>query len=237
MLILFARAVILYALVFAVLRMTGKRQISDLQPFDLIMTILIADLASEPIADMRIPLLYGVVPILALFLVQRLVAYVSLKSPHARTLICGTPLILVKDGVIQRLAMNAARYTLNDLTEQLRNKNIFELRDVSYAILETNGSLSVLLRGGKQQPGFEDFSLPPPSDTPPYLLVLEGTLHKNALRQAGYDENWLKKQLARLGSGDIKDYMYAMLSKDSLYVQTAGENACLRSLTLGKEQQ
>lgn len=236
MLILFTRAVILYALVFLVIRLTGKRQVSDLQPFDLVMTLLIADLASDPAADMSTPLLYGVVPILALFLLQRLVAYVSLKSKRMRTLICGTPLILVKNGIIQRKAMEGARYTLNDLFEQLRSKDVFNISDVSYAILETNGSLSILLNGEKQQPGFGDMGLPAPCEVPPYVLILEGRLHPNALRQSGYDEKWLGRQLGRIGSAEVKDYLYALLSADKLYVQTDGENSRVKALELGKEE-
>ena len=94
MLILFVRVIILYFLVFAIIRFTGKRQLSDLQPFDLVITLLVADLASEPAADTGIPLLYGVVPILALFLVHRLMAFLSLKCPSVRRMICGTPIIL-----------------------------------------------------------------------------------------------------------------------------------------------
>lgn len=232
MLILFMRTVILYGLVFLIIRLTGKRQISELQPFDLIMTLLIADLASEPASDMRIPLLYGVVPILALFLMQRLVAYLSLKSPRLRTLICGTPLILVKNGLIQTRAMDGARYTVNDLLEQLRSKDVFELSDVSYAILETNGSLSVLLRGERQQPGFGDLHIAPPADKPPYMLVLEGELHPQALKQAGYDERWLDDMLLRMGSPHRRDYLYVLLSGKRLYAQTSGEKGCACKLSI-----
>ena len=167
MLILFIRTILLYLLVFLVIRLIGKRQISDLQPFDLIMTLLIADLASEPASDVSIPLLYGVVPILALFLMQRLIAFLALKNSRLRMLICGSPLVLVKDGLVQCDALYGARYTVSDLLEQLRTKDIFDISDVSYAILETNGALSVLLKGNRQQPDHEALSLPPANDIPP----------------------------------------------------------------------
>ncbi len=233
MLILFVRVIILYLLVFVIIRFTGKRQISDLQPFDLIMTLLIADLASEPASDMSIPLLYGVVPILSLFLMQRLIAFLALKSLRLRTLICGTPLILIKDGIVQTRALFAARYTLFDLLEQLRGKDIFEISDVSYAILETNGALSILLKGDKQPPNFGALSLPLPSETPPYILVLEGQVQHATLRQVGYDGNWLQKRLAELGNANAQDYLYTMLSGDTLYAQTRGENACIRKCKIG----
>lgn len=233
MLILFVRVIILYLLVFVIIRFTGKRQISDLQPFDLIMTLLIADLASEPASDMSIPLLYGVVPILALFLMQRLIAFLALKSLRLRTLICGSPLILIKDGIVQTRALFAARYTLYDLLEQLRVKDIFEIGDVAYAVLETNGALSVLLKGDKQPPTSGALALPPPSETPPYILVLEGQVQHAALRQAGYDANWLQKRLSALGNSNAQDYLYAMLSGDTVYAQTRGENACMKQCKIG----
>lgn len=233
MLILFIRTILLYLLVFLVIRLIGKRQISDLQPFDLIMTLLIADVASEPASDVSIPLLYGVVPILALFLMQRLVAFLAIKNEKLRMLICGSPLVLIKNGLVQYEALYGARYTVSDLMEQLRTKDIFDISNVSYAVLETNGALSVLLKGDKQQPDYSAMSLPPADDIPPYVLVLEGQAHSGALRQAGYDEVWLRRQLSRLGSEDTKKYLYALLAGTTLYVQTAGENSHVRSIDIG----
>lgn len=234
MLILFARTAILYALIFLTIRLTGKRQISDLQPFDLIATLLVAELASEPAANTNVPLLYGVVPILTLFLLQRAVAYLALKSERARTAICGTPLILIRNGLLQLDAMRGARYTVNDLLEQLRSKDIFDFSDVSYAILETNGALSVLLKGEKQAPTCEALSLPPGTDKPPYVLILDGKLHPKALRQAGYEEGWLRTQLARLGDEKPDAYLFALLARDTLLVQTrGGGESRLKRLVIG----
>ena len=162
MLILFIRAIILYLLVFMVIRLTGKRQISDLQPFDLIITLLVADLASVPASDTSIPLLYGIVPILALFLIQQTMALCSLKFEGFRYAVCGRPLLMVSKGVVQEQSLKAARYTLNDLMEQLRAGGSFELSTVEYAILETNGQLSVLLKGPSQPVTYEALSLESP---------------------------------------------------------------------------
>lgn len=135
MLILFIRAIILYLLVFMVIRLTGKRQISDLQPFDLIITLLVADLASVPASDTSIPLLYGIVPILALFLIQQTMALCSLKFEGFRYAVCGRPLLMVSKGVVQEQSLKAARYTLNDLMEQLRAGG--QLRAVNGGIRHT----------------------------------------------------------------------------------------------------
>lgn len=219
MVILFARALILYMLVFVVIRMTGKRQLSDLQPFDLIITLLLAELASEPSADMGIPLLYGIVPILALFLAQQIVAWLSLKFEGFRHVLCGRPLLLIARGVVNEQALRDARYTLNDLMEQLRAKDMFNLADVAYAILETNGDLSVLPKGPQQVPTYEALSLASPDTQPPFLLIQDGKVHKEALRQAGYENQWLEKQLRKAGVADIKQVLFAFLSGKTLHVQ------------------
>ena len=161
MLILFLRAAILYVLVFAVLRLTGKRQVSDLQPFDLLITLMIADLASCAIADTSIPLVYSVVPIFALYLMQSLITYVCLKSAGVRRLVCGNPVVLVADGVLLEDAMRRTNYAIIDLMDQLRSKDVFDIRSVAYAILETNGSVSILQKGEYQTPTVRDLQLEP----------------------------------------------------------------------------
>ena len=190
MITLFSRTVITYLLVFAVMRLMGKRQLSDMQPFDLVVTLLIADVASAPISDTAIPLLYGAVPILALFLMHRLVSFLALKSERIRTLVCGSPVVVVAKGVVIEEALKAANFSLSDLLEQLRLKDVFSLSEVEYGILETNGSLSVL----KKEPG--------KSPRPSVVLVSDGNTKKKALSSLGYDVKWLGKKLAALGCGD-----------------------------------
>ncbi|MDO5111588.1 MAG: DUF421 domain-containing protein [Clostridia bacterium] len=134
---------------------------------------------------------------------------------------------------MQTRALFGARYTLYDLLEQLRTKDIFEISDVAYAILETNGSLSVLLKGDKQPPTCGLLTLPLPSQTPPYILVLEGQIQHATLRQAGFDGNWLEKRLSELGNSNAQDYLYTMLSGDTVYAQTRGKNACIKQCKIG----
>lgn len=220
MLILFFRAIIIYVLVFAVIRLSGKRQISDLQPFDLVITLLIADLAANPVSDNSMPLAYGVIPIFALFLVQQLVAYVSLKSERARAFVCGKPLVLISQGVVQEPVLLEARYTLNDLLEQLRIKDVFDINDVDYAILETNGTLSVLKKSEKGQPTRGDLGVLVAAGAPPAMLVLDGNVHKRALEGAGQTEEWLRQQVQRMGFDTPRDLLYASYSsRGTLRVQ------------------
>lgn len=224
MLVLFVRVLILYLLVFFVLRVTGKRQLSELQPFDLVMTLLIADLASVPASNTGIPLIYGIVPILALFLLQQLVSFLSLKSERVCKLVSGQSVLLISRGVVQEEALRASRYTIGDLMEQLRGKDAFNISDVEFAILETNGDVSVLLKGARQQPTYQALSLPPPKAAPPYMLIQDGQLCPAELRKSGRDEVWLKKKLATAGCQSYADAFFAFLDCDgALHVQTTAK--------------
>lgn len=219
MLILFIRSILLYILVFLAIRLTGKRQLSDLQPFDLITTLLIADLAAEPASDTGMPLAYGIVPILTLFLVQQGVAFLSMKWEGFRYVMCGRPLLMIVKGEVQEQSLRDARYTLNDLMEQLRANGTFQVADVEYAILETNGDLSVLLKGPEQQVTYRALALESPKAAPPFMIVQDGKVHKNALKQAGYDENWLRSKLSAVGVKGAEQLLFAFVSEDTLHMQ------------------
>ncbi len=203
MITLFLRTIITYLIVFAVMRLMGKRQLSDMQPFDLVVTLLIADVASVPISDTGIPLFYGIVPITALFIMHRLVSFASLKSNGMRTLVCGSPVIVIANGTVQEAALRAANYTLSDLMEQLRLKDVFSVSEVSYGILETNGSLSVL----KKQEGCE-------CERPSVMLVSDGRVLKKALASLGLNEKWLAGQLKKLGVSSAEELLFAVLDSD-----------------------
>jgi uncharacterized membrane protein YcaP (DUF421 family) len=222
-------------LVFLIIRMTGKRQLSDLQPFDLLITLLVADLASEPASDMSIPLLYGVVPIIALLFMQQLLAFLSLKFERVRVGLCGHPILLISQGIVNEHALHDARYSLNDLMEQLRTKDMFNLADVEYAILETNGSLSVLPKGPRQAPSYEALKLESPVARPPYLLIQDGHMHLPTLRQAGYTESWLNAQLRRADISDAQQVLFAFLAGQTLHIQRKARfGGDVRFLSIGK---
>lgn len=212
MLTLFLRGIIIYILVFAVIRLMGKRQVSDLQPFDLVITLLIADVASNPVSDTDIPILYGIIPILTLFLVHWLLSVISLKSAKARAFICGHSIILIQKGVLQEQALRAANYSVSELMEQLRTKDIFELSDVEYAILETNGALSVFLKGPKQTPDYEALNLQSPAVSLPYMLILDRKINENAMKNLGVTKEWLYTQIKKLGYNSEREVLFASLN-------------------------
>ena len=210
MLILFLRAVLLYIFILFILRMTGKRQIADLQPFDLIITMAIADLAAAAISDTDIPLLYSVIPILALYLVQQAVAFLSLRSRRFRTFVCGSPLLLVRDGVLQEGIMREANYTVSDLTDHLRAGGVFDMKAVRFAILETNGTLSVLEKQAADQP----------QPKLSYMLILDGELCRTVLKHLRISPRALRTLLKQYGVKDAADVFYLQyLGDGSLRLQ------------------
>ncbi|MDO4572380.1 MAG: DUF421 domain-containing protein [Clostridia bacterium] len=214
MLTLFVRAIFLYALVFLVLRLTGKRQVADLQPFDLLITLLIADLAGCALSEPGVPLVYSIVPILALFLTQRFVTWLCLKSARARRVVCGSPVVLVAEGRMLEENMRRTNYTVIDIMDQLRAKDVFDIRDVAYAILETNGSMSLLLKSGAQTPTRSDLCLPETEAAPSHMLVLDGQACKNELAMLGRDEGWLEARVRELGCRGIRELLYLQQGAD-----------------------
>ncbi|MBR3382311.1 MAG: DUF421 domain-containing protein [Clostridia bacterium] len=209
---LFIRTIFIYLTVFAVIRIMGKRQLSDMQPFDLVVTILIADVASEPISDPAVPLSYGVIPILALFLMHKAAALLSLRSERMRRVICGEPLIVISNGVVLEGALRAADFTLDDLTEQLRAKDVFSFSQAKYCILETNGAISVV-RSGNAPRKEEDSS-------PAVTVVSDGKLREKALRSVGMSREKLDLALSAFAFCGIGDCFFVCFESDgTLHVQ------------------
>lgn len=225
MLTLFIRTLLVYIFMFVVLRLMGKRQLSDMQPFDLAITLLIANLAALPMSDPAIPLLYGVVPIIAMFALHRLISFMSLKSEKLRKLVCGSPLVMISGGVVREDAMRAANYSLFDLAEQLRMKDVFSISQVEYAILETDGGLSVLLKGPFQTPTNEGLKLESEKAMPALLLICDGQVHPDAVRAAGLDEKGFYALLKRFGIDRAEDCLFMSVDSGGIvHVQQKQKN-------------
>ncbi len=199
MLVVFIRTLFLFALVVVVMRVMGKRQIGQLQPFELVVVIMISELASLPMANTGLPLVYGVIPILTLLVSQVALAYISLNSIKARGIICGTPSVLVENGKILEKELHKIRYNINDLLEQLRSKNYPNLADIEFAILETSGQLSIIPKSQKRPVNPEDLQLPTNYEGLPLTLIIDGKIMHQNLLQASLDEQWLKAELAKFG--------------------------------------
>lgn len=195
MLTIFFRSIILYLLVLIVMRLMGKREIGQLQPFELAISIMIADLATIPMADTGIPITNGIVPILGLLVMHLLISLINMKSIQARQIICGKPRILIYRGKIQQEALIKERFTINELEERIRSQNVVNLGDVEYAILETSGQITVIEKPNKRNTIPEDFGIMPEYEGIPYDLVVDGKIMYKNLEHIGKDYNWLKKEV------------------------------------------
>ena len=195
MLLTFFRTIILYILVLIVMRFMGKREIGQLQPFELAISIMIADLATIPMAESGIPITSGIIPILGLLVMHLTISLINLKSIKAREIICGKPSILIYRGRIQEDKLKKERFTINELEEKLRDQNIFNIGDVEYAILETSGQVTVIQKPNKRTTIPEDFGIMPEYEGISYDLVVDGKIMKENLQKLDKDYNWLVKQV------------------------------------------
>ena len=197
----FFRTIILYLLLITGLRLTGKRQIGELEPTELVLTMLLSDLAAVPMQDFGIPLVNGIVPILTLLALSTLLSYCSLRSVRFRKLACGEPTIIIRNGKLLQNAMKHTRLTLDELLEELRQQSICDLSTVKYAVLETSGQLSVLLY--PQHQPLTPYAVATPQDEDsvslPEVIISDGRLLKENLHRMGYEENWLRTQLKNSG--------------------------------------
>ena len=196
----FVRTLILYSLIMIGLRLMGKRQIGEPEPGELVLTMMISDLATVPMQDFGIPLLAGVIPILTLLALSMLLSQLSLSSLRFRRLVCGTPSVLIREGVLQQEAMRKDRYTLDELLEELRGQGICDIGDVKYAVLENSGQLSVLPWARCQAPTAQQLGLEAEEDvTLPAVLINDGRLLRRNLEAQGLDEAWLREALRKEG--------------------------------------
>ena len=189
------RTVILYALIVCVLRLMGKRQIGELEPAELVATILISDLAAVPMQDIGIPLLSGVIPILTLLAMELIIAEVSMRSIRFRKLLCGKPVFLIRDGIIDQKAMAKNRFSLDELRESLREKGILDVSKVKYAVLETNGKLSTFLFPAFNPPTSNDLHIKTGEFSFPVAVISDGVILSDNLLYLGLDSKWLHQVL------------------------------------------
>lgn len=221
MLLVAIRTVILFAMVFIGLRIMGKRQIGQLQPFELVIVILLAELAALPMANSGVPLVNGILPILILVLAQVLLSYVSLKSLWARGVICGTPSIVIKNGRIMEKELRKIRYNINDLLEQLRAKDIFNIADVEFAILETSGELNVISKSQKRPLTPEDIGVPTNYEGLSTALIIDGQVIKKNLTRNNLSIEWLQNEIAKYNYHDFTELLLVSLdTSGNLYIQT-----------------
>ena len=199
MLIVFIRSVILYLMIIFSVRLMGKRQIGELQPSELVVTILVSNIATLPIEDISIPMSMGIVPILTLVSLDVIMSAITLKSRRIRKIVSGSPKIIIENGKLKPELLHELRFTVDDLLEGLRAQGVFDLSEVEQAVVETTGAISVCLKKGSQPPTAQDMGLDPKPEPPPVLVIECGRLIKPALKNLGFNEEWLRKALKKEG--------------------------------------
>lgn len=220
MLIAFVRTIILYILVVAALRLMGKRQIGQLQPSELVVAMMISELASIPMENVGTPLVNGIIPILTLMIAEATFSFLTLKSRRVRKIISGSPTVLIEKGRVLEKEMERLRFNIDDLMEELRTNGYANLMDVEYAIIETNGMLSIIPKSNKRPVTPADLNLSIEYEGLPFLLIADGVVNQMALKSANLTEEWLREKLKTFQVSNIKEVFIAYLdTAGNLFVQ------------------
>lgn len=214
MVIAVVRSIVLYLIIVIGIRLLGKHQVSELEPAEFVLALIIADVASVPMQDYGIPLLMGVIPIIILLCLSMILSVLTLKSLKVRALLAGVPSILIQNGKMDQKELRRTRMTLDEVLEELRLQGYTDLASVRYAVLETNGQLSILPYAQKKPPSAEDMDLSVSDPGLPLVLISDGRLISANLKRRGLDERWLEKQLKKYGVSGVKEVFLLTIDED-----------------------
>lgn len=212
MIISFIRTLLLYIVIIVAVRLMGKRQISELQTSELVVTLLISDLAAIPMQDTGQPLVSGLIPIAVLVMCEILVSVVMLKNSKFRKIICGRPIIVINDGKVDQKEMRRLRMSTEDLSEELRQKSVFSIEDVAYAIVETNGKMSVIKKPDKEQPTAGMLGVALPDYGIETVVISDGVVSTFSLQLCYKSRDWLEGVLRGKN-----------ISMDEVFIMTANK--------------
>jgi uncharacterized membrane protein YcaP (DUF421 family) len=214
MTILLARSVALVCFAVLSMRLMGKRQIGQLQPFELVIAIMIADLAATPMSSFDTPLLHGVLPMLALVVLHQLFTLLSLKSQKMRAFFSGTPTVVIHNGKIDAKALQKLCFNLNDLLEEMRTGGILTPTEVGTAIMETSGKLSVFPVSSRRPVTPQDLDIETDLEGIPLTLVMDGRVEVANLALGGMNREWLAENLKAMGFQQVKDVLLCYMDTD-----------------------
>lgn len=220
MLTVFIRVVVLYAFSVLAMRLMGKRQVGQLQPYELVLALMVAEIAAAPMENMGTPLLYGLVPILGLLVLHGICTALAFKSMRVRRLLFGIPGVVIRDGRMDIAQMQRMGYTVTDLMEELRGQGYADISQIQTAILETNGRLSAFPKTIHAPLTAEDMHMEKKETGMPHLLIMDGRVQEKHLQESGHNEAWLEGQLKKMGVRKMRDVLLASLNGENmLYVQ------------------
>lgn len=226
---LICRSLILYVIILFLIRLMGKRQIAEMQPFELVITLIIADLATIPMAETTLPLIQGIIPLLTLVCVHYLICLLSRKSLFCRKLFNGKPIILVDPDGVNYVNMQKVNMNFNDLMEGLHTAGYFNLEELLYVILQTNGTMTVLPRANFAPLTPNDMKIDKEPASLPMIIVTKGKILKDNLIKAQINDNFLNKQIKKVGFKSIKDILLLTLNNNGkMYIQ--GKSGSFKTL-------
>jgi len=220
MLIILVRTLLLYILVILALRIMGKRQIGQLQPSELVVAMMLSELASIPVESVDVPIMLGVIPISVLIIAETVFSFLTLKSRRVRKILSGSPAVLIEKGFVSETEMRRLRFNIDDLMEELRTAGYANITDVEYAIIESNGSLSVIPKSNKRPLTAADVNVSIEYEGLPFLLITDGVVNQKALQTSGHDISWLLMKLNDFKIYDVADVFIATIdSSGEFFVQ------------------
>ena len=227
MFIVLIRTIFLYALVILVIRLMGKRQVGELQPYEFVITIMISDLAALPMQDTRLPLILGIIPIITLLFIKTILSLIQLKSQKARQVLEGEPCILISRGKIRFDALKKQQINLDELMEEIRLAGYFDLSEIEFGILENNGQMSFLTSNNSSSSNSSQNSSESQSSNNsqgrkrpqlPVIYVLDGKINKNTLTKSKQDSDWIMKELKKHHVSSIEDVVIAMTDTNGKFI-------------------
>ena len=216
---LFLRGVLLYVILIVIMRVLGKRQMGELQPYEFTLTLLLAEIIADPVNSVSMPLVHGLMPAAAVVVVHGIISVACLKWDCFRALISGKPTLVINRGVIDRKALDKLCLSLSDLLEGLRSAGFLDPAEVGTAIVEANGTISAFENSASRAPHAEELNLSPGYEGMPLLLVMDGRVQKNNLQQSGKDEKWLGALLSRHGLNEKAVYLASLDTGGNMLLQ------------------
>ena len=220
MIIIFIRTVIIFVSVMVLMRLLGKRQLRELEVSELVVSVILADMASNPLQDIGMPLVYGLIPLLTLFACELIISGAMLSSLRFRTLLYGKPEFLIYEGKICQKEMRKSRLSLDELYEELRGKEILDISQVKFAILETNGSLSTILYPENQPLTPKDMKIKPSDEDYPVIIIEDGVLLEKNLEHIGKNKTWLEKFIKKHKCDELdKVFLLVYYNESKIYYE------------------
>ena len=219
---LFFRGMILYAVMILVMRALGKRQLGQFQPYEFAMTILLADVISAPMESVSTPLLHGLLPVAAMVVVHGVITLASLRSDKVRAVVSGRPALVISKGVINQAELNRLCLSLSDLLEGLRGAGFLDPAEVGTAVVEANGGISAFPRSDLRPVQTGEMGVDPGYEGMPMILIMDGRIQPDNLKQSGHDEKWLAAQLSRRGLSAEGVYLASLSTNGEMLLQLRG---------------